>query len=467
MGKPLWTRKGHGTEMRDKFNDLFLKMDQNPKWKLLGVLFLVVIMAILMFRLNHPTPWVVDDILKGEGTKQIHSFKGYFKELWNFYFSWGGRIWGEFFAYLFLSIPKRVFDIINTFGYLVFVGLIYVNITGKIKFSPSLFVLINFLLFACLPAFGQDILWISGTANYMWSSLIPLLYMAFWRFYLYKERSWMNSISVVIVLMCLGILSGWSNENVSVSLILLAVGYMWLYRGKYSVIPRFAKTGIVGLVIGSLLLWLAPGNFVRFASEHHSRSIIYMIGNVFHNIGALFDFESTLLLIISFVLLMFFVKTRRKKVAALFMAAGVMSAVSMSVVGGISGRVFLGCVVLMVIAVGLLYDDWNDTLTIRQYRCLLMIALLLGMHTFYSDARTGIQDYANRWNQNLAIIQLEKEKGNFDVYINPVTPKNKFCATYGLDDIKPKEENQHWLNKGVAHAFGLHTIQSIYVKTDK
>lgn len=376
--------------MRDKFNDLFLKIDQDPKWKLFGVLFLAVLMAILMFRLNHPTPWVVDDILKGEGVKQIHSFKDYFKELWGFYFSWGGRIWGEFFAYLFLSIPKRIFDIINTVGYLVFVGLIYVNITGKMKFSPSLFVLINFLLFACLPAFGQDILWISGTANYMWSSLIPLLYMAFWHFYLHKERSWMNSIPVVIVLMCLGILSGWSNENVSVSLILLAAGYMRLYREKYSMIPRFAKTGIVSLVIGSLILWLAPGNFVRFASEHHSRSIIHMIGNVFHNIGALFDFESTLLLIISFVLLMFFVKTTRKKVAALFMAAGIMSAVSMSVVGGISGRVFLGCVVLMVIAVGLLYDDWNDTLTIRQCRCLLMIALLLGMHTFYSDARTGM-----------------------------------------------------------------------------
>lgn len=301
----------------------------------------------------------------------------------------------------------------------------------------------------------------------MWSSLIPLLYMAFWRFYLHKKRSWMNSIPVVIVLMCLGILSGWSNENVSVSLILLAAGYMRLYREKYSMIPRFAKTGIVSLVIGSLILWLAPGNFVRFASEHHSRSIIHMIGNVFHNIGALFDFESTLLLIVSFVLLMFFVKTTRKKVAARFMAAGIMSAVSMSVVGGISGRVFLGCVVLMVIAVGLLYDDWDDTLTIRQCRCFLMIALLLGMNTFYSDARTGIQDYANRWNQNLAIIQMEKEKGNLDVYVNPVTPKNKFCATYGLDDIKPKEENQHWLNKGVAHAFGLHTIQSVHVKTNK
>ena len=123
----------------------------------------------------------------------------------------------------------------------------------------------------------------------------------------------MNSIPVIIVLMCLGILSGWSNENVSVSLILLAAGYMRLYREKYSMIPRFAKTSIVSLVIGSLILWLAPGNFVRFASEHHSRSIIHMIGNVFHNIGALFDFESTLLLIISFVLLMFFCKNDEKE----------------------------------------------------------------------------------------------------------------------------------------------------------
>ena len=62
---------------------------------------------------------------------------------------------------------------------------------------------------------------------------------------------------------------------------------------------------------------------------------------------------------------------------------------------------------------------------------------------------------------------MEKEKGNLDVYVNSITPKNKFCATYGLDDIKPKEENQHWLNKGVARAFGLRTIQSVHIKTDK
>ena len=449
-----------------KFDDTFLKVDQSSISKPIILLLFTITMIALMLHLNHLTPWVADDILKIEIVKQF-TFKQHLSHLWDFYFSWGGRIWGEFFACLFLSVPKRLFDVINTLGYFLLVGLLYFNIVGKIKFSPSLFVVINFLLAACLPAFGQDILWVSGAANYMWLSLIPLLYMLFWRIDLHKEKKWMNSVPALILLMGIGVLAGWSNENVSVSLILLAAGYIWLYREKYSVIPLFAKTGIGALIIGSLLLWLAPGNFVRFATEKHSKSIFQMLINVFHNVGALFDFNSTLLLIILFTLLAIFLKSQRKKLAFLFMIAGVMSAVSMSVVGGITNRTFLGCVVLMIISVGLLYDDWNNTITIRKYRFFLMIALLLGMHTFYNDALSGIQDYRAQWNQNLAIIQMEKERGNLDVYVNPVTPKNKFCAAYGLDDIKDRENNKFWLNQQVAQTYGLHTIQSVHVKSGK
>lgn len=420
-----------------------------------------------MFRLNRPTPWVVDDILKGEGAKKLHTFHQYFDHIWGFYFSWGGRIWGELYAYLFLSIPKRIFDIINTIGYLIFTGLIYINITGKLKCSPSLFLLINFLLFVCLPAFGQDILWISGTANYMWASIIPLLYIAFWRKYFDREIHPLNKLSALIPLFLLAVLAGWSNENVSVSLIFVAICYMVIYRSKYGTIPRFARSGLLGLVIGTLLLWLAPGNFARFAAEKHSKSILHMIHNVFHNISVLFDFNSTLLLILLFAVLIILGRSSRKSLSSVFMMSGVLSAVAMSVVGGIYTRTFLGCVVLMIISVGMLYDDWNDTVNVRKCRAVLFICLCLGMHIFYVTARDGINDYANAWNQNLEIIRTEKEKGNLDVYVNPITPKNKFCATYGLDDIKPKDNNQHWLNKGVAHAFGLHTIQSVYVNPQK
>lgn len=82
-------------------------------------------------------------------------------------------------------------------------------------------------------------------------------------------------------------------------------------------------------------------------------------------------------------------------------------------------------------------------------------------------AEDGINDYAARWNENLEIIAEEKAKGNLDVYVNPITPLNKFCATYGLDDIKPHDENQNWLNKGIAQYCGLHTIQSIHVHPEK
>ena len=58
-------------------------------------------------------------------------------------------------------------------------------------------------------------------------------------------------------------------------------------------------------------------------------------------------------------------------------------------------------------------------------------------------AEDGINDYAARWNENLEIIAEEKAKGNLDVYVNPITPLNKFCATYGLDDIKHHDENQN------------------------
>lgn len=447
--------------------DDIVSFSQNKRCKSIAMILLLIAIAFLMFRLNRPTPWVVDDILKGEGAKRLHTFQQYFDHIWGFYFSWGGRIWGELFAYLFLSIPKRVFDIINTIGYLVFTGLIYVNITGKFKCSPSLFLMINFLLFACLPAFGQDILWISGTANYMWASIIPLLYIAFWRRYFDQEIKGFNELPALIFSFVLAVLSGWANENVSVAFIFLAICYMAMYRDKYGSIPHFAISGLIGLLVGTFLLWFAPGNFARFAAEKHSKSILHMIHNVFHNVSALFDLNSTLLLILFFTMLVILGRSSKKGLSAIFMLAGVLSAVAMSVVGSVYMRTFLGPVVLMIIAVGILYDDWHDSVNVRKCRIVLFVCLCLGMHIFYATARNGINDYANAWNQNLEIIKVEKEKGNLDVYVNPITPKNKFCATYGLDDIKPKENNQHWLNQGVARAFGLHTIQSVHVTPQK
>lgn len=448
----------------NKINDFYSqKIDENKKIEMIAFAIILILIGILLFQLNRPTPWVVDDILKGDGVKNLHGIKQWFNHLYGFYFSWGGRVWGELYAYLFLNMPKKVFDYLNTAGYVAFLLLIYANITGRFKFSPSLIVLINFLLFACLPAFGQDILWISGCANYMWASLIPLLFLAFVRFYHNKPRNYFNGIPFCIFFFVLGILAGWSNENVSVSLIVIMAGYILSFRESGEKSLHFTYAGMAGLISGAILLWLAPGNFVRFAAEKHSKSIVHILKMMWHNTTTLFNYESTLLLIVIFLVLMMFSKSRNKKLSILFMVGSFLSSIAFSVVDVINTRVFLGVVVLMCISVGILFDGWENDIKVRKFKVLITFVLLLGTMSFYFTARDGIQDYGWRWEQNLKIIQTEKEKGNLDVYVNPITPKNKFCATYGLDDIKPKENNKHWLNRGVAHAFGLDTIQSIKV----
>ena len=230
-----------------------------------------------------------------------------------------------------------------------------------------------------------------------------------------------------MLLFILAVLSGWANENVSVSLIFLAICYMVIYRNKYGSIPRFATSGLIGLVIGTFLLWLAPGNFARFAAEKHSKSILHIVHNVFHNISVLFDFNSTLLLILLFAVLIILGRSAKKSLSSVFMISGVLSAVAMSVVGGIYTRTFLGCVVLMIISVGILYDDWNDTVNVRKCRVVLFVCLCLGMHIFYVTARDGINDYANAWNQNLEIIRTEKEKGN---------PSRVYTSTFKNNGLK-------------------------------
>ena len=443
------------------------KLDGNKKLEKAAFFIILALIGLVIYKLNRYTPWVVDDIIKGENVRDPHTLNEWFGHLYHFYLGWGGRVWGELYALLFLNMPKAVFNYLNSLGYLAFVLLIYVNMTGRFKISPVLLVLTNFLLFACLPAFGQDILWISGCANYMWASLFPLLYLACLRFYYNRQISWYHSLPFMALYLVLGILSGWSNENVSVGLILILAGYMYFYREMYGAVPAFAKAGAIGVLIGSALLWLAPGNFARFAAEGHSKSVGHILHEMYRNAVVLFNPESTLLLVVIFVALLMLCEARNKKLSVMFMAGAVLSSIAFGVVGEIHTRVFLGVVMLMSISVGILFDGWEGNLQARKFKFVLALVLIMATSSFYSTARSGIQDFGKRYELNMAIIQAEKAKGNLDVYVNPIAPANKFCAAYGLEDIKPAEDNKNWLNAGIAHAFGLNSIQSIKIDNKK
>lgn len=300
----------------------------------------------------------------------------------------------------------------------------------------------------------------------MWSSLLPLLFLAVWRFYSEQPRTCYGNPLFIFMAFILGIMAGWANENVSIGILGILMIYLWMFKKRDHSYPKFAVTGFIGAILGTALLWLAPGNFVRFAAYSagkHNTSLFHIFYRMIKNVTQLFDIDATLLLIVIMLILLIYSKSHYKLLAGTFFIGTVLAAIAMGVVDSLQERTFLGCTVFMTISAGILYYDWSGSLAIHKAKVILSMAMIIGVGCFYITGRDGIMDYYRRWNANIQIIQAEKAKGNLDVYVNPITPKNRFCAAYKLDDIKPQRENTHWLNKSIAQYYGLHTIQSVHV----
>ncbi len=446
-----------------KYN--FNRIASSQKTKIGGFLLLLLGFAGLVFSLNVMTPLVVDDLIKIQFTVQ-GSWMERLRQLITFYLNWGGRVWGEFFALLFLSIPKPTFNVINTLGYMGLVILIYLNIVGRMKWSIFLLVFINFSIWAFLPAFGQDILWVSGSANYLWLMLTPLLFLYFWRLYVEKEYPIFNLWWMQAIFGVLGIFSGWANENLSVTIFVVLAGYGYMYKKLYGRIPLFSITGIFSFSVGSLLLWLAPGNFARFVAEHHTTSVVHILENMIRNIFSLLYFDTTLVLVILFIILIYTFKTNsyyKKILPGLFFCGIVAGNIAFGVVGKLNSRVYFTSVVFMILVVGLLLEfyefDYSCYKVVKIQR-LIIFFLLVGTVNLYLGAKPALIQYNKQWQKNVQIVEEAKQKGEKNVTVNANTPRSKFCAAYELEDIAPRGNNTMWLNVGVAQYFGVDTIQS-------
>lgn len=96
----------------------------------------------------------------------------------------------------------------------------------------------------------------------------------------------------------LGILGGWSVENLAVTVVLLACGITW-YAWKTGRLEVWLLAGAAGAFLGLLGLLAAPGNFVRYDKQGEGKSLLIHIGNQFAGNGEM------LIYILPAVLLLF------------------------------------------------------------------------------------------------------------------------------------------------------------------
>ena len=242
-------------------------VSKRDKLQLVFLLLSFAFFGIMIFILNIKTPFQWDDfrltqIWPSESGMKVESFGDILMSQYNHYYSWGGRTLVHIVAQFLVFIDPLKADMLNTLVYLVYVFLVYYHIKGKGKHDFVVFAGVNFLTYFLQPVFGETILWLTGSANYLWGTSMILLFMLPYRMYDgEKTGKWILPKSLGMLV--LGVMAGWTNENTAASMILMIALFVLLYKTQKRNIPVWAIFGLFGAIAGYIIMIVAPGNFFR------------------------------------------------------------------------------------------------------------------------------------------------------------------------------------------------------------
>ena len=245
-------------------------------------------------------------------------------QIWH-YFNWGGRtVAHTILQFLFLT-GDRFIDFFNPFACLGFaaVGNLFVK-----KEKRSLWTLLAILsgIFALNTIWYETQLWQTGIANYLYLALIymPTIYC-----YIREaekgeenkdEKETQNvagngagnktggeeiagenkviSALKIPLFVILGLLSGWSNENIGPAIFLGMVACIVILHIKKRKVPLWMYAGAVATLAGSVIMILAPGNYARAeeaATQVDISGIRAVIARIYTEFLALFVYASHIL----------------------------------------------------------------------------------------------------------------------------------------------------------------------------
>ena len=242
---------------------------------------IVAVTFIYMVFLNIKTPLIADDFVYTFifGTSMPVMNPGdILNSQISYYTTWGGRIVAETLTQLFMFLGKDFFNIANSLCYLIFCLAVYFLAVGR-RIRFELFLLTTVLIWFCIPMFGQTVMWLTGSCNYLWCGTIILLAILPFRLYEEKQTKRLNSIWFALVMSPLFFISGITNENTAGAMILIMLMFCAVYFKRKMRIPVFAFTALFFSICGFVCMIFAPGNSLRVENESAVAEVTMMVGS--------------------------------------------------------------------------------------------------------------------------------------------------------------------------------------------
>ena len=262
----------------------------------------LIIIGILFYFLNLYTPYSDDDFhycyLFGTDT-HIRTIDDIIKSQYIHYFEMNGRFTTHFFVQLFDGIlGKNLFNICNSICFILFLHLLTITITNEKKDYYIVLTIITTCIFFIIPDFRYPFLWMSGSCNYLWTSVILLVYNKLFNYDIPRI--------LIPILFVYSILCGWTHEGFIIGLLCGYTLYFIINKDKFNTSQKYQ---LVGLYCGALLLILSPGSFKRFLNTTNDNSSI--IQHCFMLFKSIIDLNNIRILPILFLTLFFLHKKKR------------------------------------------------------------------------------------------------------------------------------------------------------------
>ena len=260
---------------------------------------------LFMLALNHLMPVHRDDYdysMVWKTGAHLASFSDVCASGVQHYLLHGGRTVTVFCLQLFLWLGKTAFDIANALMFLVLVVLATMHARRALDFwkHPRLLAATALLLWLSLPHFGEVAVWKSGSTVYLWSAVPAFLFLLPYNLALraLSEGRQAQQAQAVLPMLLLGVLGGWSIENLAVTVVVTAFGASLYVRRRYGTSPAWMITGALGALTGLAGLVAAPGNYVRYDVQGAGKGILAHIGNQFAGQGEMLLYLLPVLLLI-------------------------------------------------------------------------------------------------------------------------------------------------------------------------
>lgn len=441
------------------------------------ILIVLLPIALMVFLLNYLTPIYADDyyysyVFGADPERRVNSIFDIFQSQYNHYFSMNGRTVTHFLAQLFLLIGKPYFNIINTFGFIIFGMLIYYHAFlsfKNIKILPLFFVF--FSLFIAVPCFGQSFLWITGSANYLYGPILTLLFLVPYRKSMngLKQLTISRSIVYSIGMFLLGLLAGNANENNGVTVALLSLAFIVYSLLKLKKIQVWCVTGFLGSLIGCLFMLLSPGTQSRAGEE--GLKLTEFPRRVVLNTLLLFD-KFTIMLIVFVILLGIYLFIHIKnsmgnwkmalvqlKTPILYFIIFLASYYSLSVPPWFPLRAWSTFIIFFIITLLTLYNKIYENcniFTVDMFVAGCLAVLLIGV---YANNFIEVQAINNISNQRTIAITKAIDDGEKSVYLPRIWTVSRFSCYNEADDLT--DNYKSWQNRGVARYYNLDRVYRI------